>query len=45
MVSVEGTQSVFCCRYSVLNLFSFSVVATQCFLFSVVGLNLFSVFC
>ena len=45
MFSVEGTQSVFCCRYSVLNLFSFSVVGTQCFLFSVVGLNLFSVFC
>ena len=44
MFSVEGTQSVFCCRYSVLNLFSFSVVGTQCFLFSVVGLNLFSVF-
>ena len=37
--------SVFCCRYSVLNLFSFSVVGTQCFLFSVVGLNMFSVFC
>ena len=45
LFSVEGTQSVFCCRYSVLNLFSFSVVGTQCFLFSVVGLNLFSVFC
>ena len=44
MFSVESTQSVFCCRYSVLNLFSFFVVGTQCFLFSVVGLNLFSVF-
>ena len=41
MFSVERTQYVFCCRYSVLNLFSFSVVGTQCFLFSVVGLNLF----
>ena len=45
MFSVEGTHYVFCCRYSVLNLFSFSVVGTQCFLFSVVGLNLISFFC
>ena len=45
MFSVESTQSAFCCRYSVLNLFSFSVVGTQCFLFSDVGIYLFSVFC
>ena len=54
MFSVEGTQCVFCCRYSmcfllkVLNMFSvfccrYSVL--NLFSFSVVGLNLFSVFC